>query len=375
MQPQILHFLVHDGQADYRLTLPGVQPFGARVFQVVLYSPSNASIVSTAIETSVPSALATNFGAFVQQISPASFWIAPQYARALGPGRTPGVGKTLMQAQMGKLPIRFADASVVLSEFVQLSPSDALTESDVANVDSALAKTQRLESGFGGARQSCTRTIGEGMHQALQGELRVGSTWQALADRIDSVLVHKVSCETPPTLSAAEIDSVRARYQAAVAAPAPLQVTGSATIANAPLVHFRFMAFVGALVGQMYGGDQVTPNTTSKLYDANRVSRGMTMAAVAYSPVAFDSTSTAMSWAERFSVIAGPLLTPAAGVAGGISIGLIRGFALSGGMAWLVLGRGPDGQQAGDPLPATGRVLTSGLSRSWFLGGNYVFGK
>ena len=123
-------------------------------------------------------------------------------------------------------------------------------------------------------------------------------TWSDLSKEIDASVTTACS-NGHPQLSAADIEAVRSRYRAAVSAGAPLQVAGTATISNAPRVHFRYGAVVGALLGPVYPRDQVKANTESRVYDPDPLARAMTIAAVSYYPVPYDSTRASVSWVSR----------------------------------------------------------------------------
>ncbi|MEO8621152.1 MAG: hypothetical protein ABI625_08805 [bacterium] len=362
LQPQLLHFMAHRGNADYRLILPGVKS-PTRVFQVVLYAPVNFSFASSATETKVASPLTTDLAAFLKQVSLAGYYIRPQFVPEVN---QPSGTKLVMRAQVGTLPIRFHEASVSLTEAGRISPSDELTGDDIVAVKKAIARVQLVFNGLGKALPSCISVLSDAIYNVVANTPWAGSRWDDLPKAVD----HGVTAFLCPSggLTAGEIDTVRSRYLAAVAAPSSTDVSGSATIMNAPLVRFRYGAMLAALVGPARPADQVKPNSDSKVYDADPIGRAMTMAAVSLYPFPYDSTSATMTLQERLSVDAGPILTPSAGIGVGLSIGLARGLAFSGGSAWVVAGRGPGGQRPGDAIPASGRTLTQGVAQSFYLG-------
>ncbi len=380
VQPQILHFLVHDGYEDYRLILPGLSPKDT-VYAVVLYSGSSVDFVSTATESFVPNALVTNAGAFFQQVTPAAFWINAVRANQAAPAVVAPI--PTLYGQIGDLPIRFRNASISVTEMANVAPLDNLTKYDTLPIKKQLATIKAKYVAFGSSSKACADTLSRTVYGKLIAKDRLDEAWKDLAETVPTAVgefhttgvAPDTSCGLGRSLSLTEAQAVLADYASAVAAPTASQITGSATIANARRVALQFTAVVGMLVGGLQGGDQVSVNTSTATYQANPLSRGMTMAAVAVHPVAFDSTTAEMTMPERLSLLGGFVLTPTGGFGIGGSFGIVRGLSLNAGTAWLVVSKGPSGQQPGAPVAATGNVLVTGLSRSWFFGGNYVFGK
>jgi hypothetical protein len=109
-------------------------------------------------------------------------------------------------------------------------------------------------------------------------------------------------------------------------------------------------------------------------YVSSPVSHSMTMAAVAWHFVPYDSTRPTMTGAERWSVLTGVVLTPNAGVGAGLSFGLLRGLAINVGELVIWNPTSVNGAAPGSAAPTGVSQLSHKPSYGTFLAGNYVFG-
>ncbi len=68
----------------------------------------------------------------------------------------------------------------------------------------------------------------------------------------------------------------------------------------------------------------------------------------------------------------GAVLTPAAGIGVGASIGIIRGLSANVGYVWVWVPTSSSGTAAGTPAPG-GSQLSQKVNHGLFIGGGYVF--
>jgi len=96
---------------------------------------------------------------------------------------------------------------------------------------------------------------------------------------------------------------------------------------------------------------------------------------VAWHPKPYDSSLSEMSQEERWGVLIGGVLTPAAGVGLGVSFGLIRGFAINGGVIGVWVPSAPPGSNVGSAVTTDSNTkqLENRFNTALFIGGNYVF--
>jgi hypothetical protein len=151
---------------------------------------------------------------------------------------------------------------------------------------------------------------------------------------------------------------------------------GQATFANTPYAWLTLQAGVGVLAGKLRGA---TPaKIDSGAYITDVMKRSATTAGVALH-WRFDPTSPRAGAAERTALVIGGVLTPAAGIYVGPSIGW-RGFSFTAGRTWMWVQTTPEGYSIGDAVkkPSEGGPnpqLVYGRLRTWMIGGIYVFGK
>lgn len=143
------------------------------------------------------------------------------------------------------------------------------------------------------------------------------------------------------------------------------------TITNSGRTQFGITALGGFKVGPVRGKQKMQVSSGS--YAVNPLSDAITMVALAWYPFPYDASAPSITKRERVSLLAGVMLTPAAGFGTGLSVGLVRGFALNAGFAGMWYPTAVNNLLAGNPAP-TGNQLTNTFGHTFFLGANYVFG-
>jgi hypothetical protein len=153
----------------------------------------------------------------------------------------------------------------------------------------------------------------------------------------------------------------------------PADVRISTTYANTPKVRIEFAAVAGAVIGRFYGPQRMKVDAGQ--YASDPSSHSVTMATVAWHPKPYDSSLSEMSQEERWAVLFGGVLTPAAGVGLGASFGLIRGFAINGGVIGVWVPSAPPGSSIGSVVTTDSnqKQLENRFNTALFIGGNYVF--
>ncbi|MGH9409036.1 MAG: hypothetical protein ACRD1V_06245, partial [Vicinamibacterales bacterium] len=149
-----------------------------------------------------------------------------------------------------------------------------------------------------------------------------------------------------------------------------INVPLAATYTNAPKMHLEFAA-AAVMVGSYRGHPRLKVDAGK--YASDPATHAATLAAIAIHLWPFDVSSAEMTKAERWALIAGAVLTPAAGAAAGLSIGIARGFALTAGelIVWVPSGAG--GALPGTPAPAGTSQLPHKYAYAPFVGGSYRF--
>lgn len=382
VQPQIIHFLAHAGQSDFRLVVPGLSPSNPSkaqcaanapadglLLEVFLSSTKEANLATTANESRVPSGLVANAGAFFQQIGGGPFWPITAAAAA-----TPNSAPAPTYARIGCIPVLSDNGPIALSELATTTQGQ-IAVTDLGRLGDQIKAVHDKYASLGSELDACAARVNETLFGYLP--LPAGTDWKAIPAMV-LAKAQTVTSAAPCTGGATPVgfqqtQAIIADYIAAMAGVPPAQVNGSTTVINAAKVHFRFSAVVGGLVGAGQGNEPVKVNSGS--YEAHPLSRGMTMAALAWYPIPFDSTAPKMAHAERFAFIGGPVLTPTGGLGVGAAVTLLRGFAISGGYSWLLVAKAPSGLHSGDTVPTSGRQLATGIQSFGFIAGSYVFGK
>jgi hypothetical protein len=148
-----------------------------------------------------------------------------------------------------------------------------------------------------------------------------------------------------------------------VKAPAsgtPADVKISTTYANTPTVHLKFTAVAGAVIGSLYGPQKMKVDAGK--YASDPLSHSLTMATVAWHVKPYDSSLSEMSQAERWAVLVGGVLTPAAGVGLGLSFGIIRDFAINAGVMGVWVPSAPSGLGLGSDVTTNPQQLENKLN-------------
>jgi hypothetical protein len=163
--------------------------------------------------------------------------------------------------------------------------------------------------------------------------------------------------------------------QGSAKTPSPVAVKGEATYSNTPLTRYTFHAGAGIFVGPLHGDPPA--KVDSNTYVSDPVNRAITFAGVAIHKK-FDSTAAIPTRAEKIAFITAAVLTPAAGLYAGPSVGW-RGFAFTGGYAAIWVHNAPMGSKLGDPVkpesdggPKEQLVLRP--AHGIVVGATYVFG-
>lgn len=148
-----------------------------------------------------------------------------------------------------------------------------------------------------------------------------------------------------------------------------LDVAIVTTYAAVPKTRIDFTAVAGAVVGPYRG--HLRMKVDAGRYASDPAAHGITMAAVAMHVRPYDSTLPAISMPERWSVLVGGVLTPAAGIGAGVSVGVIRGFAINAGemLIWV-----PTGSSPGAIAPDGSNQLRHRYAYGTFVGASYRVG-
>ena len=132
------------------------------------------------------------------------------------------------------------------------------------------------------------------------------------------------------------------------------------------------VALAGLTIGDMTGSQRV--KLDNKLYTTDPLSVGLTAAGVTLH-FPYDALSANPSVQEIFGLFLGGTITPAGGLAAGLSIGW-RGVAFVWGHAWFRVQAMPADKVLGDSAPTGGAAqFTYDVTKSWFVGGSYAFSK
>ena len=150
------------------------------------------------------------------------------------------------------------------------------------------------------------------------------------------------------------------------------QIAGTFALTNTPATWITANAVAGLTIGDMTGSQRV--KLDNKLYTSDPLSVGLTAAGVTLH-LPYDALSANPSAREIFGLFLGGTITPAGGLAAGLSIGW-RGVAFVWGRAWFRVQTMPADKVLGDAAPTGGAAqFTYDVTKSWFVGGSYAFSK
>ena len=192
--------------------------------------------------------------------------------------------------------------------------------------------------------------------------------WAYAADEVELPFRRAVIAESGNILVGCDPDG-----SSAVLAPCPrgkdsVDVDLSASYADTPKTRIEFGAVAGAVVGPYRGHTRM--KVDSGRYAADPATHSMTMAAIAIHVKPYDGALADISSPERWSLLVGGVLTPAAGIGAGISFAFMRGFAITAGEVALWV---PTGASAGALAPAGSSQLPHRYSYGTFVAAGYSF--
>ncbi len=141
---------------------------------------------------------------------------------------------------------------------------------------------------------------------------------------------------------------------------------------NTPKTRLEFTALAAGVIGPYHGHQRM--KLDNGRYASDPAPHAMTMAAMAIHPVAYNGSLPGPSQAERWSILLGGVLTPAAGVGAGVSFTIVRGFAVNAGEFVIWVPSAVDGGAPGAAAPTGANQLPHRYSYGTFIGANYVFG-
>jgi hypothetical protein len=159
------------------------------------------------------------------------------------------------------------------------------------------------------------------------------------------------------------------------ASGAVADVKTSTTYANRPKIRLEFTAVAGAVVGPFHGPERM--KIDAGRYASDPLSRSLAMITATWHPRPYDSSLSEMSQAERWAVLIGGVLAPAAGVGLGMAFGISRDFAIDGGVIGVWVPSAPAGLNVGSSAPTAPNQeqLPNCFTSALFIGGHYVFAR
>jgi hypothetical protein len=156
----------------------------------------------------------------------------------------------------------------------------------------------------------------------------------ALENAIEGVLrASPCPSETDKDRNDAVMDVERAFLELAAGGAKP--ISGSTDVSFSPLERVTLGVAGGAMFRQR-GALRAKLDDSGKII-ADPPSGLLSMAALHWHPIAFDGASEPLSFRERASIIAGIVVTPEPGLAGGLSWTFFRGLSFNVSHAWLLV--------------------------------------
>ena len=196
--------------------------------------------------------------------------------------------------------------------------------------------------------------------------------WAYAADEVELPFSRASIVESGTVTLGCDAGSTEASYPRL--APCPrgknsIDVEIAATYANTPKTRIDFAAVAGGVLGPYRG--HLKMKVDGGRYASDPAMHGVTMAAIAIHLKRYDATLPRIGAAERWSLLAGAVLTPAAGVGSGVSFTCLRGFAINAGEVILWV---PTGSSPGALAPAGSNQLPHRYSFGTFVGASYRLG-
>jgi hypothetical protein len=145
-----------------------------------------------------------------------------------------------------------------------------------------------------------------------------------------------------------------------------LGITIATTYTTTPETRMDFAAVAGGVVGPYRG--HLKMKVDAGRYASDPARHAMTMAAIAIHVKPYDATLPDISMPERWSLLVGGILTPAAGAGAGLSFAFMRGFAINAGemVIWV-----PTGSSPGAIAPDGSNQLPHRYAYGTFVGASY----
>jgi hypothetical protein len=412
--PEFLHVILHQGLEAYALRLPYEENQSLRL--VFLSARDGVELRSLFLPTKVDSKIQTQLASFLGKLPITTFLPVPisqtttMHEKRISESTLGGAFRSRFPPKEDQTPADNLFAGVADVQFSG-SPStiqeqdDAtfsagqVTESGVTDLKKAIEKVAASHAWLSRADEVCGQFLDSELKSALNAvvdevpKALLGkdqplnkphvTTWSELEkgvnDAVGTVAASATAGRSPKCAQAPDSYqrgmAVIQDYRTALAAPDDVTVSSSISIDNSGLTKFEFTAVAGVLAYKIHKLSQPKVKLDSGVYADDAPSRGFTMVAVAWHPVPYDSARSTMSRPERVSILFGAAVTPAAGLAVGLSVkpfSGLRGLAFTGGLTYLVISTVPKNLDVGAVVGKTS--LRTGQQFYYFGGISFAFG-
>lgn len=398
--PEFLHVLVGGNGEPYRLRIPHRDP---QKIKVVFLSGRDSVALRVLFQpTTVVDPTQQQLTKFLGQLPLSAILPVPFQADVTSPDQslrllahTPRASRTSppppnLFAGAEDVVFRGGAGTISLSDDATFEAGE-MTAKDFEALTKKLAEIQTSHRSIANTYDACVQQVDARIGQRLETRIKGDSgkdqpvMWTAFTKAADSLITTEAASVLARDGTAqqhcdgaadtfGQASAVIADYRRLVSTPAAVEISSTASIDNSSLRQWEFTTVAGVLVGRISKWSFDKAKVDSGKYVNDVTNRGFTAVALAWHPAAFDATRSTLTGGERWSVLMGAAITPAAGLVLGLSakpLAGLRGLGVSGGLAAIVTPTFPKGaganQDAGDPLRTRYQTFS-------FFAINYAFG-
>lgn len=344
----------------------GITSGGARqMLDVYLTDARSASLTSTYVLTPVENPLTAQLPDVVAKLNVLGF-----LGSALGTAaaEAPSI---LIYVNQPDVPMSRATIQIkdVLSTAISSEQLKNKAQTTLESVQLRQARTSLCANSLASALQKRIDT--EANTDACQtGSAACADALKKAVDTTFNEVVPKCAAEAPGAVD--PVVAVEAEFAKVVEAGGAQIVRGESALTNEPPTRFTFGLLTGLLIGNTTLGPDRVKVDGNKIVKAP-LDRSMTMAVLNIHLRGYDAKWPEVTWAERFHVFVGGVITPDFGVSTGIGLGIVRGLSVNGGAAVLFMNTAKPGETIGEEPKNGNDPFRTRAGVGGFFGLSYAF--
>lgn len=346
---------------------PRVDENGPELIDVLISPAQFASLTSVYVAKPTPDPLLAQVPDVVSKINALGY-----LARALGTGaaEAPSV---LVYVNQPRLPVK--RGSYTITDAIVTRRTSALLVNEVETTHASVKLRQARTSPCAGAladklkeelttivkSDTCAKS-GEDCAKELKGQI----------EKTYTATVSACPAEPPAGIGYDPVQAVEQEFAKLVAVGGARVTKGEFAMTNTPLTRFSFGLMTGLLIGKTTLKEERVKVDGGKIVNAP-LDRALSMVVVNIHPISYDSDWPRVSFAERFRLFGGTVLTPDFGFTAGAGFGLLRGLTVNAGAVWLLMETPKSDERIGEAPVNANDPFKTRVGTGGFIGLSYTF--